>query len=296
MRHEGQLLFPHILGTWNTFSLGAFYERDATIEPIIIMDLGFTARVSRRFTRQSSLVAGYALERVQRLEVEEEKSRSRRRAIDLTFTRDTRDVYFNPQRGMYVTGEGRFTGGFLGGEDHLYSLVGSVQRYARVPGSTTLAYRVRGGYADAFGKSKESGLPIESRFFAGGGNSVRGYRENSLGPLTDNGEPRGGRVLLLTNVELRFPLPLLSRYHFGGAFFLDGGNVWNSPDEIGIRGFRLAADSKDTTRKDYMYGAGIGLRYYTPVGPIRLDVGFPLKQTPDMDYDYWVHISLGQIF
>jgi translocation and assembly module TamA len=45
-----------------------------------------------------------------------------------------------------------------------------------------------------------------------------------------------------------------------------------------------------------MYGAGFGFRYYTPVGPIRLDIGFPLKKTPDMDYDYWVHISLGQIF
>jgi outer membrane protein insertion porin family len=296
MRHDGQLVFPHVVGTWNTFSVGAFYARDATIEPIIVKDRGFTAQLSRRFSRQSSLVGVYSLERVQRLEVEEEKLRSRLRAIDLTFTRDTRDFYFNPQRGMYVTVEGRYTGGVLGGEDDSYSLVGSVQRYARVPGNTVFAYRLQSGYADVFGRSKATGLPIERRFFAGGGNSVRGYKENSLGPVTATGEPLGGRILLLTTVELRFPLPLISRFNFGGAVFLDGGNVWNSAKEIGIRDFRLTANTEDMTRKDYMYGAGFGLRYYTPVGPIRLDIGFPLKETADMDYHYWVHISLGQIF
>jgi len=296
MRHEGELRFPHILSTWNTYSVGAFYEKDATVEPIIIKDLGFTTKVSRRFSRQTSLLVGYSLERIQRLEVTEERSRSRRRALDANFIRDTRDFYFNPQRGTLVSGETRFTGGFLGGEDHYYSLVGSVQRYTRLAENTVFAYRIRGGYASAFGDSRATGLPIESRFFIGGGNSVRGYKENSLGPLGSEGDPRGGRILLLTNAELRLPIPLLARYNFGAAFFLDGGNVWNAASEIRIKDFRFTADNGETSRSDYMYGAGLGLRYYTPVGPIRLDVGFPVKRMPEMDYDYWIHISLGQIF
>jgi outer membrane protein insertion porin family len=296
MRHEGELRFPHIIGTWNTFSLGAFYERDATIEPIIIKDLGFTTRLSRRFSRETSLLLGYSLERIQRLEIEEEQSSSRRRALDLVFSRDTRDFYFNPQRGTYFTEEGRFTGGFLGGEDNYYSVIASVRRYMRIGGGTVLAYRLRAGYADAFGDSRETGLPIESRFFVGGGNSVRGFKENSVGPVGPTLEPQGGRVMLLTNAEMRFPIPLLIRYHFGGALFLDGGTTWNSVDEIHFTDFRFTADEKDVTREDYMYGVGIGLRYYTPVGPLRFDIGFPVKKYADVDYDYRIHISLGQIF
>ena len=158
------------------------------------------------------------------------------------------------------------------------------------------AYRLRAGYASAFGDSREAGLPIESRFFVGGGNSVRGFKENSRGPLGPGLEPRGGRVLLLTNAEIRFPIPLLARYHFGGALFLDGGTTWNSVDEIRLRDFRIVADEEQVGREDYFYGAGIGVRYYTPVGPLRLDIGFPLKKTAGMDYEYRIHISLGQIF
>jgi outer membrane protein assembly complex protein YaeT len=296
MRHEGDLTFPHIVGTWNSFALGAFYERDATVEPIIIKDLGFTARISRRFSRQTSLLFGYSLERIQRLSDPTEPTWSRTRALNTTFSRDTRDFYFNPQRGTYVTAEGRYAGGPLGGDENYYSFTGSVRRYMRLGLGSVFAYRVQGGYAEAFGASLATGIPVESRFFAGGGNSVRGYKENALGPLGPSGDAEGGRIVLLTNAEIRFPIPLISRFNFGAALFIDGGGVWNRADEIRAEDFRWAALESDMTRQDYMYGAGFGLRYYTPVGPLRFDIGFPLKKTTDMDYNYRVHISLGQIF
>lgn len=296
IRHEGELSFPHVLSTWNTFTISAFYERDAILEPAIVRDISVSGSISRRFSRQTSLLAGYIYEQIRRQGIPDEKDESKRRSIDCTFRRDTRDFYFNPGKGNYTSIEGRYAGGVLGGEDDYYSVVTSLQDYDQISGRTVLAYRVRGGYAREFGKSKESGLPIESRFFAGGGNSVRGYDENTLGPVRSNGEAIGGRVLLLTNVELRFPLAFLARYNFGGAFFLDGGNVWNDLKDIKLKEFRLFSERDDVTYLDYRYGAGFGIRYYTPVGPIRVDMGFPLTKTPEIDYNYWIHISLGQIF
>lgn len=296
VRHEGELLFPHILSTWNTFSLGAFYERDATVEPIVIEAVSYNAAVSRRFSRHTSLLVGYYFERVRREEVVDEKAKSKRRSIDLKFRRDTRDFYFNPRRGKYISLEARYAGGLLGGEDHYYSLIPSYQEYRQISEQTVFAYRIRYGYSKAFGDSEETGLPVESRFFLGGGNSVRGYEENSLGPLGSTGEAKGGSIMLLTNVELRFPIPWISRYNFGGAVFFDGGNSWDNFEDISIGSFGLFRDGDDVSRSDYRFSGGFGIRYYTPVGPIRIDFGFPMVKTSDIDYGYRLHISLGQIF
>ncbi len=296
MRHEGEIRFPHILRTRNTFAVGAFYERDATVQPLVVKTTSATASLFRRITRQTSIVVVYALEQIRREQVEAERERSRRRSLDFAYTRDTRDFYFNPRRGMYINAKSGFSGGFLGGEDHFYTFVASYQAYRSLGRGVVFAYRVRGGYAEAFGESEDTGVPFESRFFSGGGNSVRGYRENSLGPLDDEGDPLGGRVLLLTNVELRFPIPYLSRFNFGGAVFVDGGNVWTSLEEIEPGQFGLYSDREDTTFRDYRYSAGVGVRYNTPIGPIRVDIGFPMKKTENEERDYLFHISLGQIF
>ncbi|MCI0481686.1 MAG: outer membrane protein assembly factor BamA [Candidatus Dadabacteria bacterium] len=296
IRYQGELHFPHVFSTWNTFSLGASYERDATVEPAVIEAVSYNGTVSRRFSRQTSLLAGYFFETIRRKEVVDEKAKSRRRSIDLTFRRDTRDFYFSPKRGSYVGMESRLAGGVLGGEDHYFSLIPSYQKYELFSREAIFAYRIRVGYARAFGESRETGLPIESRFFVGGGNSVRGYLENSLGPAGTEGEPKGGDVMLLTNAELRFPLPWLGKYNLGAVLFLDGGNSWESFKEITMERFRMFIDKDDVTAEDYRFSAGFGLRYYTPVGPIRADFGFPIVRTPEDDYGYRIHISLGQIF
>ncbi len=295
IRNDGQIQFPRVFSTGNTFALGAFYERDATVEPNIVVDQGFAASLSRRFTRKMSGLVRYSLEDIERSGIDVEDSRSRRRALGANFMRDARDYYFNPRQGSYYIAEGSVAGGALGGEDNDYSVVGAAQRYARIGRTAVWAWRVRAGYAAAFGDSKEAGLPVERRFYAGGGNSVRGYRENSLGLLSDRGDALGGGVQIITNAEIRFDLPYLSRWNFGGALFLDGGNVWESTEAVTFGDLRTIG-TRDASPEEYMLGAGAGIRYNTPVGPIRLDVGFPLRRTADMDYDYRVHISLGQIF
>jgi len=295
-RHEGEIRFPHILSTWNTLAVGSYYEYNATIEPAVVEAVSYFTSISRKFSRNTSLFFNYMLEHIDRENLEDVPATSRRRSVEIIFRRDTRNYYFNPRRGNYVRMEAGYSGGFLGGDDSYYTLVSSYRGYSSILPDVILAYRIRGGFSEPFGESSKSGLPPETRFFLGGGNSVRGYKQNSMGPVNASGDPLGGNILMLTNVEIRYPIPFLSKYNFGGVFFLDGGNVWKDIDDIFEGKFSLFEKKEDVSVFDYKYSTGFGLRYYTPVGPIRIDAGFPINRSSDLEEDYWIHISLGQIF
>ena len=120
-------------------------------------------------------------------------------------------------------------------------------------------------------------IPADERFYAGGGGSIRGYAYQTVAPLK-NGAPVGGNYLL----ELSFELRLKLSEQLGVVAFLDGGNAFASPDPDFSRGL--------------FWGTGFGIRYYTPVGPFRLDIGFPLDRRPEIDDSFQVYLSLGQAF
>jgi outer membrane protein assembly complex protein YaeT len=126
-----------------------------------------------------------------------------------------------------------------------------------------------------------NGIPVFKRFFAGGSNSVRGYPYQRLGPLDDDGDPIGGLTLLEGSVEARFPLPFYKSLE--GVVFFDFGNVYEEHFSLFQEGLR--------------YTSGCGIRYMTPVGPIRLDVGYELNP-PKQDFfqPYQFHFSIGQAF
>ena len=135
-----------------------------------------------------------------------------------------------------------------------------------------IAGRVRlgtilGAPADAIAPSR--------RFYAGGGGSVRGYGYQAIGPRDIANDPDGGRSLAEFALEARVRVG-----NFGVVPFLDGGNIYNRvyPDFSGFR-----------------YGAGIGARYYSNFGPIRIDVGTPLNRQKG-DSRVTVFVSLGQAF
>jgi translocation and assembly module TamA len=117
-------------------------------------------------------------------------------------------------------------------------------------------------------KDELSELPASVRFFAGGDNSVRGYDFETLGPVDENGVVVGGTHLLEGSVEI----DRLLRDNWALAAFVDSGSAFN------------------TSGAEFSTGVGIGIRWYSPVGPIRFDIAHPLD---DPDQSFRIHISLG---
>ena len=192
-------------------------------------------------------------------------------------TIDTSDSLLDPTRGFRLTG-------FLGpetsrtGGQQYYYLRNQVDAsyYQSIGEKTVIAGRLR--FASIQG-SELTGIAPSRRLYAGGGGSVRGYGYQAIGPKNDFLEPTGGRSLVEASLEARIGTGL-----FDGALsvvpFVDAGSV--SIDTI--PDFRFIK-----------FGAGLGVRYATGFGPIRLDVGIPLNPDPD-DSAVGVYISLGQAF
>jgi outer membrane protein insertion porin family len=303
-RYEGEFHQRRFWGKKLLLSLNSFYEKDATVEPITVRTIGVTLGSRRRLARYTELLLRLSHERIKTEFLDEPDVKSTTRMLTTNIIYDKRDFILNPKRGVYRSLQLQFAGGPLAGDNDFYTISSSMQQYMQRLG-TVFAVRLRVGFADAFGDSKNSGVPIEKRYFAGGGNSVRGYPEASLGPVTDplsapsvfqGGTVIGGRVLMLTNAEMRFPLPYLSKLRLSGVMFIDGGNVWSSLKSVRMRNFRMFADEDEVVQQDYRYSIGLGIRYNTPVGPIRLDYGIPIKREPGMGETGRFHISLGQIF
>jgi outer membrane protein insertion porin family len=132
----------------------------------------------------------------------------------------------------------------------------------------------RGGVAHAFGDTEE--LPLVERFFLGGRTTVRGYSHDTLGPKSAEGDPTGGNVFALINGEFRISLGR----GFGLVTFVDGGNVWKVIDDV---------------EPSLKYTVGAGLRYRTPVGPVRIDYGHKLERETGESAGE-IHFSFGHAF
>jgi outer membrane protein insertion porin family len=229
--------------------------------------------------------------------------------LTLTFSTDRTDRSFAPSGGFIVRGDLEHAGRYTGSDFAYTRLIGEGSRYSRVTDGAVLAARLRGGIVWPHGGSAGSGalrVNPQKRFFAGGPNSVRGFDQYRLGPsvlgidavpwlvqrddpsthrvegagctvgsvndgscdvsvLSDamfHRRPVGGEVLLEGNIELRFPLPL-SGDRVRGAAFVDAGQVWLQTGDVSLR--------------DVVATPGVGIRYYSPVGPIRFDAGFDTR-------------------
>jgi outer membrane protein insertion porin family len=190
-------------------------------------------------------------------------------------TLDRRDEPLDPTRGSFhrvsVEAGTRLLGSdveFVKGELETRWFVDWVPK-------TVVAVAGRLGLAAPF--QGTSALAIQDRFFAGGASTVRGFREDRLGPLDARRNPIGGNATAILNLEWRFPL---WRW-FGGAVFVDSGTVTPEIADLNFGAFRT--------------GAGGGLRIKTPVGPIRFDVGYALQRVPNESRTHF-YVTFGNPF
>ncbi len=186
---------------------------------------------------------------------------------------DARDDLINATRGWFHSSTFEFSAPTLGSDLRFAKYIGQHYYYHPLSDRVVLASAARYGVADAFGQEL---IPSE-RFFAGGGNSVRGYGKDSLGPTGFLGNPTGGETLLILNQEIRFPIFNMLR----GVGFVDAGNVFPSIRDLALR--------------DLKASVGFGFRLHTPFVLLRLDYGARLGRAPDDPRGQWF-FSIGQMF
>lgn len=208
------------------------------------------------------------------------------------YLRDSRDNPLDAHRGVFQTFDFGITPSAFGSSADFIRMSGQNAFYIPARSWLTWANNIRLGFTIPFAGST---VPLSERFFTGGADSLRGFPINGAGPqraVTACGNPAdastctlisvpvGGDMLFILNSEARFPLPLVSS--LGGVLFYDGGNVYSN-----INFSQLVSNYTNTL--------GFGLRYKTPVGPVRFDIGYRLTSVPGVKaLQYFV--TLGQAF
>jgi outer membrane protein insertion porin family len=202
--------------------------------------------------------------------------------LTVGWSRDARDSALVPSRGYFTQANAEY-GTPIGGTEY-YKADLQAQYYYSFSRGFVIGFNVQGGYGNGIGNA----YPIFKNYYAGGIGSVRGYEPSSLGPRDKvTNDPIGGNKMFVTNVELTFPLPGTGYDRTLRVFtFLDAGNVWGDSRQGG-----------DTTvgSNGLRYGYGVGLAWISPIGPLKLSLGFPVQKHTGDQYQKF-QFQIGTAF
>jgi len=198
-------------------------------------------------------------------------------AMDFTITRNTTDRPWNTTKGSINSLSFEYAGGFLGGTNYFNKYTGRSAWYFPLPLSTVFMLQGRAGYIE---QRSGGNLPVYEKFFLGGINSVRGFEFGSISPKDPaTGDKIGGEKMMVFNLEFRFPL--IKDQGIIGLIFYDAGNVFTA--------------DQDYTFQDIRHSAGVGVRWYSPLGPLRLEWGYNLDRKEGEPASN-VEFSIGTVF
>jgi len=285
-RARGAELFledPYTIDPDNVLGLTAFVEEREQVS-FDSLGVGAGLNLTRHLTDSYRNVYGYEY-RISRSsnvevvlpgrssEIQEDVNIS---ALYLTNVYDSRDSFLVPRAGSWFRLRSEIANEALGSELSFAKLDGRVVNYQPLDEASLVAWTIRLGVIAPLGPTEV--IPLQERFFNGGQNTVRSFREDQLGPTDVNGNQVGGEAYSVFSVEYRRDLP----GSFAVALFVDAGNV--------------SLDASDALEfADLRYGVGPGLRWLLPIGPVRLDWG--VNPNPRQDEETWVlQFSLGIAF
>ncbi len=255
------------------------YYREATFLSDVYdqSNLGAAVQARKQIWRALSARAEYRIEQVRIFDVDKKESGVEIQEAEGTYVRsglegglvwDTRDNLFLTRKGELVQFTAFLAGGWLGGDVQDYGLSLEASKYISLPFDIILLLKGQLAVVDGWEGSGDSdeygdGVPIFDRLYLGGANNLRGFDFRNVGPVDFKDNPLGGNSLAYLTVELTFPI--ISRVR--GAVFSDIGFV--------------NEDAYDFSTSGYNADIGIGLRLDLPIGPIRIDYGYPIV------YDSW---------
>ncbi|MDX9787287.1 MAG: outer membrane protein assembly factor BamA [Desulfobacterales bacterium] len=282
---EGDYTQPYFMDARNTLSAAAGTETE-TLDSYDNRKIFGRLDLKRKYLSNWEVICGYALEmnNLEDLSVTDpEELRQFRKDKDylissfgLGVSRSTVDNEINPTKGQTVSFLVELASEYFGSNIAYVRPDMEFKTYMVSWFQTIVACRFRAQTINDFGNTTY--IPIFKRLFLGGSNTVRGYGYQELGPLDDTGTPLGGLSFLNANIELRRSL----YESISGVLFLDAGTVEEKAFDFPLDKLR--------------YAGGAGLRYDTPIGPVRLDYGYQLNPLTEEDDRWRIHFSIGHTF
>ena len=268
-----------------------FTRKGVTAE--LLRRLTTSIRTSYRYSFSTTRTFNVTLDEEDQATIDRLFPQVRLSAFSGALARDTRDDLADPSRGTFLSGEGSLAAQSFGGQVGFMKTYLQSHFFTRLPGERRVVFATRAavGLADGFAREApdENGnlvviedLPASERFFAGGDTTIRGFALDTVGAdntISEQGFPRGGNAVLIMNAELRVPV----WGDLGAALFVDGGNVFARVTQFDIGNLRGSL--------------GFGVRYRSPIGPVRVDLGFKMDRREDRGESRSVlHFSIGQAF
>lgn len=287
-RAEAQFLQPHLLNTphrieWNagwgredqeSYDVSTFYS-NPRLYMIVNPDWQWYTGHNLEFNKLESIDIILDLDDLS----ERQKDNYFISSAVLGFIGRHVDDILDPGRGYQIFSRTEWASSYTGSDVAFIKTDWEARLYVPV---SSLIFGFRARWGTIVNLEDDKKIPIFKRFFAGGSSSIRGYPYQKLGPLDLEGNPLGGKSVLEMNFDTRFPISALGR-SFQGVLFFDAGQVYS--------------EQLSLSPSELRYTTGCGVRYKTPIGPLRFDIGYQLNP-PDQDFfgPVQVYFSIGQAF